>query len=219
MKTKITTTIICILFLNQFLSAIEVQRIIPAIAASGGKCFDENTKIINVGIGFGGVSYYKYNKGKGYDYGRTPTFSFTYEQAFKQKLGIGYLGIGAYLGYQNAHYRYDNWDYNGGKYYYKHNWNYFLVASRAAYHFDVLNSEKAEVYVGAIIGLRIQTYSYSSNHPDPYYYDFYRERGNTINPAYSIFAGARWYFSKNVGFFGELGYGISYTTVGMSFKF
>jgi len=218
MKTKTILLFLNIILLSGFSTATEINRVIPSIASSG-KCFDENTKIINVGIGFGGVNYYKYNKGYGYSYGRTPAFSASYEQAFKKKLGIGYLGIGAYLGFQNAHYGYDDIYYKGGRYYYEHNWNYFMVASRAAYHFDVLNSEKAEVYAGVIIGVRIQTYSYNSNHPDPYYHNYYRERGNSVFPVYSLFAGARWYFAKNVGLFGELGYGISYATGGLSFKF
>lgn len=187
--------------------------------AGSGKCFDENTKIINIGVGFGGSKYYKFKTSYGYYSRRTPAISMTYEQAYPKKLGIGYLGVGAYLGFQHASYGYDDLYYQGNRYYYEHRWNYFMVAARAAYHFDVLNSEKAEVYVGAIVGMRFQTYTYTSNHPDPYYNKYYRESGGSIFPTGSLFAGARWYFSKNVGLFGEVGYGISFVTGGFSIKF
>ena len=184
----------------------------------GEKCFDENTHIINIGIGFGSRSYHSIYKGSGYNYGRTPAFSLTYEQPWKQKLGPGYLGIGAYLGFQHEYYDYDNYYlFNNSTYYYHHNWNYYMVAARGVYHWDVLNTKNAEVYAGVIIGMRFQTHSYQTNDPgnnDPYSY-----RSSFAYPAYSVFAGARWYFAKHFGFFGEAGYGISYVTGGFSIKF
>jgi hypothetical protein len=183
---------------------------------SGAKCFDETTKILNVGIGAGGSYYYKVS-GPGYTRGRTPALSLSYEQAIPKKLGIGYLGVGAYAGFQSAHIRYNNIYYYGNKYYYEHHWNYFMIAARAAYHFDFLNSEKAEVYVGAIVGVRIQTYSYETNNPDPTV--TYRLNDGAVYPTMSLLAGARWYFVPRVALFAELGWGISNVTGGLSFKF
>jgi len=37
--------------------------------------------------------------------------------------------------------------------------------------------------------------------------------------AYSLYGGARYYFSENLAVFGELGYGISYLTVGLALRF
>ncbi len=190
-------------------------------------CFDENTHIFNLGIGFGGGEYYKGATGSAYTYARSPAISLTYEQAWKPKLGPGYLGIGAYLGYEHARYRYDYYYnnyynngiyYNGTDYYYEHNWNHIMIAARAAYHWDVLNSDKAEVYAGTTIGMRIQTYSYSSNDPSPNRNNN-RLNENSVYPAASLFIGARWYFVPKVALFGEAGYGISYLTGGISFKF
>ena len=190
-------------------------------------CFDENTHLINLGIGFGGGNYYKGVKGSAYIHKISPAISLTYEQAWKPKLGPGFLGIGAYLGYQHASYRYNygysnyyynGQFYNGTGYYYEHNWNYIMIAARSAYHWDVLNSEKAEVYAGVLIGMRIQTYSYNSNDPTPYRNNYELNESN-IYPAYSLFAGARWYFAPKFALFGEVGYGISYLTGGVSFKF
>lgn len=187
----------------------------------GEKCFDENTHILNIGVGFGGRSYNSLYRVAGQSYGRTPAFSLSYEQAYPKKLGPGYLGIGAYVGFQHEYYRYDYayWDnnFNYQTYYSHHTWNHVMVAARGAYHWDVLNAKNAEVYGGVIVGMRFQIHSYETNDPgkkDPYTY-----KQSIAYPAGSAFVGARWYFAKNFGLFAELGYGISYATGGFSIKF
>ncbi|MBA3705600.1 MAG: hypothetical protein H0W84_06775 [Bacteroidetes bacterium] len=191
--------------------------------------FDENTHLINLGIGFLGSNYYKGGKGgSAYTYKKSPSINLSYEQAWKPKLGPGYLGIGACLGYQHVNYRYKyssynyyqngNWYSGTGNYYYEHTWNHFLIAARSAYHWDKLNSEKAEIYAGMLIGMRIQTYSFNTNDPSPFP-ENYRLNDNSVYPAFSVFAGARWYFAPKFALFGEAGYGISYLTGGVSFKF
>ena len=187
----------------------------------GEKCFDEGSHIVNLGFGFG-RTYHSVYKVAGYKAGSTPAISLSYEQAWPKKLGPGFLGVGAYLGHQYSFYRYDytRWDNNNNgwnTYYSHHKWNYFMLAARAAYHWDVLNSKNAEVYGGIIAGLRFQIHDYATNDPDKK--DPYSYNESFIYPAWSVFAGARWYFSKNVGLFAEVGYGISYLTGGFSFKF
>lgn len=185
-------------------------------------CFDENTHIINVGAGIGGVSYYSIYRGYGYSYKASPAISLSYEQPFPKKLGPGYLGIGAYFGFQNFNSTYNYYyDDNNVKGYYfnKHAWNNFMIAARGAYHFDILNFKKGEVYAGLLVGLRIQRYKFETNNPDPWAYNYYKYNSGNIYPAYSVFAGARWYFVPNVALFAEAGYGISYITGGFSFKF
>ena len=186
----------------------------------GSKCFDGKTHIINLGVGLGN-NYYSGYSGIGYGYQSSPAFSISYEQAIPKKLGPGYLGVGAYFGFQTAsstyNYHYGKNGYNNN-YYYKNSWNNFMVAARAAYHWDVLNFKRADIYAGVMIGARIQTYNYETNNPDPYA-DNYRLNQGSAYPSLSAFVGARWYFVKNVALFGEFGYGISYVTGGLSFKF
>jgi hypothetical protein len=187
--------------------------------SGGEKCFDENTHVINLGVGFGGGGYYRGVGGGKYVYRNSPAFSLSYEQALKKKLGPGYLGVGAYFGYQTSYYRYNDVFFKGNYYYYQHRWNHMVIAARGAYHWDVLNAKNAEVYAGLIVGVRVQTYSYETNNPDPIEADLYRLNDGLIYPSYSLFAGARWYFVPKVALFAELGYGISYLTGGVSFKF
>lgn len=216
MKTKTINTILVLIGLNSFASAENILK--PAstyklLQETGAKSFDGNTRIINVGIGIAGRSYYRLG---GNAYTSSPAFSLTYEQPWPQRIGPGYLGVGAYFGYQNARYRNDY--YYLSNYYYEHNWNYVMVAARGVYHWDVLNSEKAEVYGGALLGLRIQTYKYATNNPNANGND-YRLNEGSVYPVFSAFAGARYYFAKKVAVYGEIGSGVSYLTGGLSFKF
>jgi len=187
-------------------------------SGSGEHCFNENSHVINVGIGFGGGRYYRYKGGVGYSYRVSPAFSLSYEQAIKEKLGPGFLGVGAYFGYQHASFQYDNYYYKGNQYYYRHNWNYMIIAARGAYHLDVLNTKNAELYFGGIIGMRFQTYSYQSNSNDPDVH-LYKLNNRFVYPGASLFVGGRWYFVPQAALFAELGYGISYLNGGVSFKF
>lgn len=182
----------------------------------GAGCFNQSSKVINVGIGFG-RSFYRYS-GLGYSYHSSPLISLSYEQAIPNKIGPGYLGVGAYLGYKSAYLIYDNYYYNNNKYYYRHNWRYFLIAARAAYHLDALNFDKGELYFGGIVGVRYSSYSYETNSLDPNK-DLYELNSSSIYPILSPFIGARWYFASKVAAFCELGYGASYFTGGLSLKF
>jgi hypothetical protein len=182
---------------------------------SGAKCFDENSHIINVGIGLWTGNYYNYNKAAG-QYYRSPAFSLSYEQPWPKRIGPGYLGVGAYLGYETERYTLNYYSgYNGALYHADDRWNHFMITGRAVYHWDVLNSAKAEVYAGVLIGLRFNTYNYEDNDP----YQDNQIVYNRVNLAASAFAGARYYFTKNFGVYAELGYGISVATVGVSLKF
>ncbi len=189
-------------------------------ASTGGKAFDENTRVINIGIGFAG-SYYNFSRGAGYNYRNSPVLSLSYEQPWSKRLGPGYLGVGAYVNFQSTTYRYENHYWKGERNYYQHSYRNYVAAGRAAYHWDGLNFEHGEVYGGAIIGLRFQTYDYSTNSNDPDIYRYQYDSRLVVRPTASVFAGARWYFSSKVGVFGELsgGYGIPYATGGLSIKF
>ncbi|MBA3663063.1 MAG: hypothetical protein H0W61_02500 [Bacteroidetes bacterium] len=191
-------------------------------SGGGEKCFDGNSHIINLGVGLGYNNYYSAYRGYGYNYRTSPAFSLSYEHAVPNKLGPGYLGIGLYLGYQNSNATYNYyWDKHGynNYYYYRNNWTNFMVAFRAAYHPDALNFKKGEIYFGGMAGLRIQSYRYETNNPDPYADNYQVYSGSSVFPTFSIFAGGRVYLTKNVALFAELGYGISYATGGLSFKF
>lgn len=209
--------IVTLFFLTTtFAQSNKSKSIGPSADEGGSGCFNQSSKVVNIGIGFG-RSFYRYS-GLGYSYHSSPIISLSYEQAIPNKIGPGYLGVGAYLAYKNAYLIYDNYYYNNNKYYYRHNWRYFLIAARAAYHLDALNFEKGELYFGGIVGIRYTAYNYETNSLDPNK-NLYELHSSSIYPVLSPFIGGRWYFASKVSAFCELGYGASYITAGISLKF
>lgn len=189
-------------------------------SGGGGKCYDENTHLLTLGVGIGNA-YYKFNHRSGYKFGRTPVFLLGYEQPLRNKVGPGYIGIGGVFAYQNAYERYEyDYYYNGGihNYYNRHSWDYYVIAGRASYHWDGLNSGKAEVYGGAQIGVRINSYRYTTDNQDPNYNHVEWSEGSA-NPVAGLYAGARWYFVPNVALHGEIATSICFLSGGLTFKF
>src|SRR6478609_2717109 len=68
---------------------------------SGKKCFDESSRVLNIGIGFG-YSYYNYSSGTGVTTRNLPTFSISYEQPWKKRFGPGLMGVGGYFAYKTS---------------------------------------------------------------------------------------------------------------------
>lgn len=214
---KIIFSAMAIMYSVSVFSGADNEFVLKSQSSDGSKCFDENSHLINIGVAFGGIGYYKYPGGGTYK--RSPNFNFSYEQPWKQKLGPGYLGVGAYGSFQTegySNYYYSSYDLN--RYSYEHHWTRITIAGRAAYHWDVLNSERAEVYAGVLIGARFSLYNYETNDPNPSK-GSYRVTNSFAYPAWGAFVGARWYFVKNVGLFAEAGHGISNVTGGFTFKF
>lgn len=187
--------------------------------ADNGKCFDESTHLINLGVGFGNTYYVSMGFNNGYASTSMPAISISYEQPWSKRLGPGFLGVGGILGYQSSSYRNNNYYYNNKTYYYEHSYRNSIIAARAVYHWDGLNFEKGEVYGGAIAGVRIRTYTYSTDNPDPDANNYKKDDGRKVVSANGVFAGARWYPIQSIALFAEAGYGISFITTGVTFKF
>lgn len=139
------------------------------------------------------------------------------------------ISIGAYLGYSSATYNIFGSSYcppgngNGnafGNYFnytdtYKYKFS--IVGLRGAYHFaKFINNDRTDLYLGAMAGANFVQSEYSTN-------DIC---GHVATPVhkynafiFSGFAGLRYRFTEHVGVFAELGYGISYATLGINFKF
>ena len=107
---------------------------------------------------------------------------------------------------------YTRWDY--GYFGYDYHYTFIDFGARASYHFARLlnvTNEKFDPYAGAFLGYVSSTFSYDggTSYTDPY--------GGAVRTG--IFAGARYFFSPNVGAFGEVGIGLSPLSLGVSFKF
>jgi len=119
-------------------------------------------------------------------------------------LDFGYnkdISIGGYLGFATTSYGYIGyeWDYT-----------HIIIGARGAYHF--YNEDKIDAYGGLMLGYNI----ISVSEPDGWGGVGYSSESSHIT--YNLFLGARYNFNPKISAFAELGYGIAYLTLGVSFK-
>jgi hypothetical protein len=140
-----------------------------------------------------------------------PLFVFVDKGAIELR-DIGLLSIGGAVGFK---YMYMNTNDAGLET--RDSWSDMLTVGRAALHVDLINNEDLDTYVGIGIGLKFQLYK-----------DEYPTNNNTkietqsklnIDPLYNFYVGGRYYFSRDFGAFGELGYNLSYITGGICYRF
>ena len=158
--------------------------------------FKNGDMVGNLGLGFGWYSY-------GYGAKSFPAISFSLEKGVKE-LDFGTLAVGGIVGYKRATYA---WSSS-----YDFSWTDYIVAARGAIHADLFKVDKLDTYGGIAVGLRFESYKY---------YDFNNKSvsTSTAHPLFAFFVGGRYYFTEKLAGFGELGYGLGYLTLGLSYKF
>ncbi len=154
-------------------------------------------KVLNLGIGLGSTlysgTYYK---------SAVPPISASLEFVLKDDLfdGKGALGVGGYLGYSSYKYEYLGW---GWKY------SNIILGPRGFLHYKLV--DKLDTYTGLLIGYDIvSSKEFGNTVPG---YDYSANSGGLI---WSWFAGGRYYFSDKFAGMLELGFGISYLTLGVA---
>jgi hypothetical protein len=157
--------------------------------------FNNGDNVISAGLGLGS-SYH------GIHYSSTPAISLQYEHGNWDVGGPGVISLGAFLGFKS--FRHEEFGY-------LRKWNYTVIGIRSAYHYNGITVEELDVYGGLMLSYDIL--SYSSNFPDHYNYG-----GYSSGLGFSLYIGGRYYFTDNVAVFLELGYGISFATIGASFQ-
>jgi len=182
--------------LKIFALSLVLALTVPAVNA---QLFDEGDIILSFGLGLGSTYY---PLGSHYKTTIPPVF-VTGDYCLREDLGPGNLGVGGYLGFSG--YR---WDESFSDYWIKY--NTFIIGARGTYHFVDL-VDKLDLYGGLLLGAEIVS------HRDNFDLDYY-DNYNSSGVAYSLFAGARYFFTDNIAVMGELGYGIAVLSFGISFK-
>lgn len=103
----------------------------------------------------------------------------------------GVIGVGVYAGFSS--YKYVSYKMTN-----------LVIGPRGTFHYPFLN--RFDTYAGLMIGYNL----YKSN------WDYGPDNGGIVS---SWFLGGRYYFSKNLAAFVELGYGVAYLNVGVALKF
>jgi hypothetical protein len=166
--------------------------------------FDKGDMVLSFGLGLGSNyvggwnSYYKVT---------VPPVFLAGDFCIKEKLGPGNLGVGGILAYSAYKYHYDFGTYDYG-------WKYttFIIGARGSYHFTEL-VDNLDLYGGVVLGAKIVSAKEFGDFGGINY------SANASGVLYDVFAGARYYFTDNLAAMGELGYGIAWLKLGVSFKF
>ena len=166
------------------------------------QAFEKGDNDLSIGMGFGTTWL-----SSGYST-LLPPISVSFDHGLRDDWGPGVFGIGGYVG--TSLYR-QKFTFGGETYGY--NYTTMIFAARATYHYTFV--DKLDTYGGGILGFRITGNSSYGTWPGGVSAD----PDNNFAIANSLFVGARYYFSDAFSAYSELGYGIAYLTIGVTFKF
>jgi len=122
------------------------------------------------------------------------------------------LSYGGIFSIYKTEYSY-NYYYNSSNYVWSY--TYIVVGARAALHLNKylnIKNKNVDLYSGLMVGYNIVSYE----KPKGWNYDSYDTKDSYL--VTDFFAGARYFFSPSLAGFAELGYGVEWLKLGLSFK-
>ena len=177
------------MFKKVFLAALALIGSVSL--ANAQEVFQKGTTAINAGIGLG--SYYS---------GITiPPLSVSLDYGVADNLingNNGSISVGGFAGYTASSHTYGA---------YKTTFSYIALGGRGAFHYQF--APKLDTYAGMMISYDI------ISTPDSWA-NYVWSYGSRVD--WSIFLGARYFFTEKVGAFAELGYGFYNLNLGVTFK-
>jgi hypothetical protein len=168
------------------------------------KVFDNGSKIIQGGIIVTGV-----DDGYGENTLVPPlNIAFDYGAKFHDNIPVSFGGMIAYAR--------DSHTEKAGGVEYKWVYDYFFIGFRGAFHFtEIVKVDYLDLYAGIIAGWEFVDDSYSSSNKSSF--NSYKAKGDRFTAG--LFAGVRYYLTKNVGIFSELTFGgPGLLNIGAAFK-
>lgn len=177
---------------------------LAAMSLTSAAQFDINSKMLGVGAGLGWSYRYGYSGESHF-----PSITLFYEQGFYDLEDVGTLSIGGLIGFQSSRYKNNSLNY-------RWNWTNTYAAAKAALHFnqvELFNDPKCDLYAGLSLGLRYTHTTLTGNYlPEEDY------KSNDFGLMLNVFAGFRYYINPKFAAYAEVGYGISYLTLGVSYN-
>ena len=184
--------------MKKLLIFIIAAAFLSAPLTSQESMFVKGDKVFSFGFGLGTSLY------SGSYYSMTfPPLAGSIE--FGVKDGIfekGTLGVGAVAGYTAYKYEYADWG-----------WKYsdFIIGARGYLHYPLV--KKLDTYTGITLGYDISSANEFGTNSG---YDYDYSSGGFI---WAWFVGSRYYLKDTFALQAELGYGVTYLTLGVAFKF
>lgn len=166
--------------------------------------FENGDNVLSLGLGLGGTfGSYTYSS-------QTPGFSVQFEHGNWDVGGPGVISLGGYLGIKS-------YTYNGAEpgYTWSYKWNYTVIGVRSAYHYNGITDSKADLYGGVMLAYDILNFKYTSSNPA---FDYLHNASYNSQVSFTLYVGGRYYLAERVAAFLEIGYGVSYLTLGAAFK-
>lgn len=192
---------------QKILNAVGVLLLSTSIPLSASAQFDQGDNVLGVGIGILGG----YSVGwSGTGVSQTPALNFHFDHGMGD-LGPGTWGLGGYVGYKTIKYTDNYYLYN-----YDYHYTYLVIGARGTWHYNEWHDDKWDTYGGVMLAYKSVTYKDNTNYGsygDPYDYSY-----NGSGMGLSLFVGSRYYFTKSIAAYGELGYGLSWLQLGIDFK-
>ncbi len=184
-------------------------------ASAQEKPFKPGDLVFGPCSGFGGEMDVHY-----YDH-MSPLRGFAINYGLPYKMDSGFFSVGLMVGLRNCdkYYIYPISIF-GTKYFYDRHWSWVTFSTRVAYHIDLLHVANLDTYVGTIASYSTVKITYTDNlwtDPTKRGYPYPLKFKNFIK--YGIMLGARYDIYKSFGVFGEASTGITWLTVGASYKY
>jgi hypothetical protein len=185
------------------ISCFLIACILCSISAHA-QFFEKGTSVVSAGIGLGSsIGSFSYGS-------QTPGISLQYERGVWDIGGPGVISLGGYAGRKS--YKYSG---SSGSFKYDEKWNYTIIGVRSAYHYNGIDNENFDVYGGVMLSYNILNYKYSDNSSG----SGTLQKGSYGSGAgFTAYIGGRYLFTDHIGAFAELGYGVSYLTLGLAVK-
>jgi hypothetical protein len=182
---------------------LAILFIASAYTQLSGQLFNVGDKNLNLTIGIGTpwVLYNNYHT-------VLPPVAASFDYGFRDDLGPGILSIGGMVGattYRD-HRTSINWVNDYG---YKS--TTAIVALRGTYHYQFI--DKLDTYGGIHLGMRFESWKQYGNFPT-----VYEPKDFDMRPVFSLFGGAKYYFTEQLAAMVEVGYSIAFVNLGVCVK-
>lgn len=167
--------------------------------------FEEGNSYLHIGAGIG--SPYAYSGSKM----GVPPLHVSFEKAVSDRIGVGGL-----VGYTSSKWDQDFFGFGAGSTYeYSWNFSYLIIGARGAYHF--VDNDRFDAYGGLMLGYNIASAKFETNDPD--YTEGFFPEPSVGGVAFGAFVGGRYALGESSAIFAELGYNISWLSLGYCHRF
>lgn len=168
--------------------------------------FGVGDNVASFGLGLGG------NYGASAIYSsQTPALGLGYERGIME-LGPGVLGIGGYLGHKSLGYRNAGLGFEDDR-----SWRYLILGVRGNWHYNEWHGiDELDIYGGLMLSYNSVKYTDNTIYPAGFPIT---SSSASSGLGLSALLGGRYYFTDALAGQLELGYGVSYASIGIAYKF